>query len=310
MTESVPATGDFLARVRALEPIALPLLDALGCVLASDVHSPANVPAFATVTTSGFALRIADVLPGQTLRIVDEVPAGFLASEPLVPGTCIRVERGAPLPELADTVVETAKARIVEGGVILEVVGAGPGVIAAGTLIAEGELLAQSGRQLDADLLGILARAGVRSVDVHPRPRVLVVTVGSEYVEPGVETPPGLVADHLSFLAAALVTELGGIAFRLPAMLDDQGEIVQVVDDNAHRSDLIALCGVEPDSAPGIAEALGWEWSENAHGESIVQGIHEGAVVVSLPDDPLALRHRARELLPALMDRLLGRLGT
>jgi len=307
MPESASAATELLAHIRALEPIALPLMDALGCVLAVEVRAPADVPAFDTVERAGFAIRIADHVPGETLVVIDEVPAGFLASEPLAAGTCIRVERGAPLPELADTVVEMSKARIVDGGVILEAVGAREGVSAIGELIAAGALLAHSGKLLDADLLGILARAGIRSVDVHPRPRVLVVTVGSEYVEPGVPTPPGLVADHLSFLAAALVTELGGIAFRLPAVLDDHSEIVQVIDDNAHRSDLIVLCGIDSDSAPDIAAGLGLALDELGSGEIVLQGFHGDAILVGLPDDPVALRSAAGVVLPAIVGRLLGR---
>lgn len=307
MESSIPDLTAVLREIRALEPIALPLMDALGCVLAVDVRAPADVPAFDTVESAGFAIRTADSVPGETLAVIDEVPAGFLASEPLVGGTCIRVERGAPLPELADTVVEISKARLVDGGVILEGVSAGQGVTAIGELIAAGEMLAHSGTLLDADLLGIFARAGIRSVDVHPRPRVLVVTVGSEYVEPGVPTPPGLVADHLSFLAAALVTELGGIAFRLPAVLDDHSEIVQVIDDNAHRSDLIVLCGIDVDTAPDVAAGLGLALVELGGGEIVLQGFHGDAILVGLPDDPVTLRSAAYELLPAIVGRLLGR---
>jgi molybdopterin molybdotransferase len=309
MTESASAATELLSQVRVLEPFALPLMDALGCVLATAVQAPADVPAFTTVHTAGFAIRVADHVPGETLAIVDEVPAGFLASAPLTAGRCIKVERGAPLPDNADAVVEISKARVVEGGVILEAVDCGQGVTQIGTFIAQGETLARSGQQLDADLLGILARAGIRSVDVHPRPRVLVVTVGSEYVEPGIPTPTGLVADHLSFLAAAIVTELGAIAFRIPAMLDDEAEIALVVDDNAHRSDLIVLCGVDVESGSGIAQALGLHWSVSGCGESVLQGIREGAVVIGLPDDPVLLRICAREILPAVLSTLMGRQG-
>lgn len=307
MESSIPDLTVVLREIRALEPIALPLMDALGCVLAVEVRAPADVPAFDTVERAGFAIRIADHVPGETLVVIDEVPAGFLASESLVAGACIRVERGAPLPELADTVVEMSKARIIDGGVILEAVGAREGVTAIGELIAAGELLAHSGKLLDADLLGILARAGIRSVDVHPRPRVLVVTVGSEYVEPGVPTPPGLVADHLSFLAAALVTELGGIAFRLPAVLDDLSEMVQVVDDNAHRSDLIVLCGIDVDTAPDVAAGLGLALVDLGDGEIVLRGTRDDSIIVGLPDDPVSLRSAATALLPAIVGRLLGR---
>ncbi|MEI2642352.1 MAG: hypothetical protein V9G10_08465 [Candidatus Nanopelagicales bacterium] len=50
-----------MSRVRPLEPLALPLLDANGCVLAVDVTAPADVPAFHTSAVSGYAARAGDI---------------------------------------------------------------------------------------------------------------------------------------------------------------------------------------------------------------------------------------------------------
>ena len=315
MPEFVLGHEQLLAGVAVLEPIALPLMDALGCVLAQAISAPADVPAFATVEFPGFAISVATHVPGSIYKIVDDVPAGFRASEPLAEGACIKVARGAPLPEGADAVVGLPRAQLVDGGVICEPTELGVGFVALGDLIRAGEPLAQAGQLVESDLLGILARAGIRSVEVHPRPRVIVVTVGSEYVEPGVSTPIGLVADHLSQLAAALVTEHGAIAFRIPPVLDDLAEIVQVVDDNAHRSDLIVLCGLEPETAPAIAEALGLSLGtsvslnsgEVVTSEPVVHGMSGGAVIVGLPDDSTQLRACAREILPRILHQLMGR---
>ncbi len=301
------ARSALLADVKALEPIALPLLDSQGCVLAQDVVAPADVPAFATAECAGFAIRVDDHEPGEVLRVIDDVPAGFRASEALIPGTCIAVTRGAPIPDGADTVVAVAHSRRIEGGVILEAVPHGSCVIGVGALIGIGEKLARAGQLLDPPLIGTLARAGIRSVEVHPRPRVLVVTVGTEYVEPGVPTPTGLVADHLSFLAAALVTEAGGTAFRIPPVLDDLAEVEAVVDDNAHRSDLIVLCGVDPADAPAVADALSLTWTATDDGHVVVHGVRERAAILGFADDPAALHIQARELLPAVLGRLMGR---
>ncbi len=306
MQQMSSAQSALLADVKALEPIALPLLDSQGCVLARDVVAPADVPAFATAECAGFAIRANDHEPGEVLRVVDDVPAGFRASEALIPGTCIAVTRGAPVPDEADTVVALASSRSVDGGVILDGTSPGSGVIRAGALITAGAPLARAGQLLDAELIGILARAGIRSVEVHPRPRVLVVTVGTEYVEPGVPTPTGLVADHLSFLAAALVTEAGGTAFRIPPVLDDLAEVEAVVDDNAYRSDLIVLCGIDARDTEVVAAPLGLEVTAVGDHQVMVHGNREGAVILGFADDPATLQAQAREILPAVLNRLKG----
>ena len=307
MQEFSPALSSLLAEVQPLESIALPLMDAQGCVLAQRVTAPADVPSFATALHTGFAIASDGYLTGEIAPIVDEVPAGFRASESLTAGACIKVHRGAPIPEGADAVVEMSRTQVVAGGVILEEVGAGHGVSQVGDLITAGATLAEPGQLLDADLIGILARAAIRSVEVHPRPRVLVLTVGTEYVEPGVPTPTGLVADHLSYLAAAIVIECGGIAFRLQPVLDDLADVGQVVDDNAHRSDLIVLCGIDSDSAPVFAGGLELVSVAVGASEIVLHGIREGAIIVGLPDDPVGLRSAARALLPAIVGRLMGR---
>lgn len=307
---SDPELTAVLLEMHALEPLSLPLLDALGCALSTDVTAPAGVPAFATVDHDGFALRSRDHHPGEVVRVIDEVPAGFRASESLIAGTCIRVNRGAPLPDGADTVVSMTDSRNVDGGVILQAAAVGSGVTNAGEVLAAGVLLARSGQVLDADLTGILARAGIRAVDVHPRPRVLVLSVGTEYVEPGVPTPVGLVSDHLSLLASALVTEAGGIAVRLPPVLDDLADVESVLDDNAHRSDLMVLCGMDPRDTSGIPDRLGLNAVRTDAGDEILCGRRASATIIGLADDPVLLRRTGRELLPALIGRLMGRIQT
>lgn len=307
MESSIAELTAVLREIRALESIALPLMDAQGCVLAQRVIAPADVPSFATALHTGFAVACDGYLTSEIVPIADEVPAGFRASEPLTAGACIKVHRGAPLPEGAGAVVEMSHARVVDGGVILEEVEAGHGVSQVGDLISAGSTLAEPGQLLETDLIGILARAAIRSVEVHPRPRVLVFTVGTEYVEPGVPTPAGLVSDHLSYLAAAIVTECGGIAFRLPPVLDDLADVEQVVDDNAHRSDLIVLCGIDADSAPVLAAGLELEQVADGGDAIVLHGMREGAIILGLPDDQVGLRSAASTLLPAIVGSLMGR---
>lgn len=307
MAEPEITLAERLTALIPLESLSLPVMDALGSVLTQSVSAPDDVPAFATAAIAGFAVKSSDHCAGRALRIIDEVPAGFRASERYEAGTCIRVGRGAPLPDGTDTVVDLGHSHEAEGGIVLEHAPEGHGVVRAGGVLSRGALLASAGQFITAETIGILARAGIRAVDVHPRPRVLVVTVGTEYVEPGVPTPTGLVSDHLSQLATALVIECGATAFRIPPVLDDLGEIRQVVDDNAHRSDVIVLCGVDQDSAADISGALGLSAEGTVRGRVEVFGVREGTVMMSLPDDPEALVARAREWLPLVIDRLMGK---
>lgn len=299
-------TARIVPLVRPLTPLELPLSDARGCILAAEVRATVPVPAFATVTVDGFAVRAHSYAANEPLRVIDDVRAGFRASEDLVDGTCIRVHPGAPLPAGADVVIEVRHARAESGGICLPAEAAGQGFVPAGTDSAEGESLAGAGDELTPQLLGLLARASVRSVQVYPRPRVLAVTVGSEFVEPGVPTPVGLVSDHLSVAAMAVAEQAGAIAFRVPPILDDVAELVSIVEDSLHRTDLIVLCGVDAAGREQCHSALGLVEVAALGEAGCALGEIEGTVVVTLGADLGDVLSLGAAVLPAIIRIQMG----
>ena len=295
--------------VHPLTPLELPLADARGCVLAEEVRAPAPAPAFDTVTVAGFAVRTGSYASGAPLHVIDEVPAGFRASEALRSDTCIRVWPGAPLPDGADAVIEAGLARIDSAGVYLPPPIVGHGFVAVGTAIAAGEVLAAAGDELTPRLMGALARSSIRSVRVHPRPRVLVVTVGTEFVEPGVPTPVGLVSDHLSFPVVAIAEQAGAIAFRVPPILGDEAELVSIVDDSLHRTDLIVLCGVDAEGRALARTSLGLEDPLGAGESGWSLAEREGTVILALGSDPDELLALGEVVVPMIIRAQMGRTG-
>lgn len=292
--------------VRPLTPLELPLADARGCVLVEAVRAPEPVPAFTTVTLEGFAVRAGSYDSGEPLKVIDEVHPGFRASEELVSGTCIRVWPGAPLPDGADAVVEAGLAQIDNALVRLPSSTIGHGVVAPGNETAEGSLLAKLGDELTPRLMGVLARSSIRSVRVHPRPRVLAVTVGTEFVEPGVPTPIGLVSDYLSFPAAAIAEQAGAIVFRVPPILDDEAELVSIVDDSLHRADLIVLCGVGAAGRALACSSLGLEVLDEAGESGCAVGEREGTVIITIGPDLADVVGLGDVLLPAIIRGHMG----
>jgi molybdopterin molybdotransferase len=99
-----------LERVDILEAEERPILDCLGQVLAEDIFSNINIPPLDNSAMDGYAVRSADTRGAspnspRTLRVVDTVAAGAVASSRVEPGTTIRIMTGAPIPEGADSVV-------------------------------------------------------------------------------------------------------------------------------------------------------------------------------------------------------------
>jgi molybdenum cofactor synthesis domain-containing protein len=199
-------------------------------VLARTAWSPTPLPAFDNSQMDGFAVRAADA--GTVLRVVAPVPAGVVPP-PLEPGTAAPIMTGARIPDGADAVfpVESTPAGAFPAAlheptvVVPEQLSVGSYVRRAGSDLPSGVPIASPGRALTPAVLGALAGAGVAGVTVLRRPRVLVVSTGSELLDPALDRPA-----HLG--AGAAIGDANGVA--LSAALAEVGvetRRVRVTDD-------------------------------------------------------------------------------
>lgn len=201
----------------------VPLAAAHVRVLARDVTAQVSLPGFDNSAMDGYAARSAEVadLPVR-LPVADDIPAGRADVRPLAPGTVQRIMTGAPLPAGADVVVPVeltdAATDVVE---IRAAPAAGTHLRRTGEDIAAGSVALAAGIPLGAAQLGLAAAVGARTVWVRRRPRVLVLSTGSELVEPGTPLLPGQIYESNSALLVAAVEEAGGTARRLHFVPDD-----------------------------------------------------------------------------------------
>ncbi|GGC16304.1 molybdopterin molybdotransferase MoeA [Cellulomonas carbonis] len=245
-----------LAAARPVAPLDVVLGDCVGCVLAETVSAPSDVPSADVATCDGYAVRTVDVglapeapaggdAPADAvLPVVEDAPVTAAAPVRLVAGSAVHVASGAPLPHGADAVVplertDRGRARVVVRG------GARPGehVRRAGHDVAAGQVLLEEGTRLGARHLSVAATAGRARLRVHPRPRVVVVTVGDELVEPGRRRDDGGVHDAVGNALAAGVAEAGATAVRVGPVGDDRAALREVIEDQLVRADLLLIAG-------------------------------------------------------------------
>ncbi|MFF0484077.1 gephyrin-like molybdotransferase Glp [Streptomyces sp. NPDC004435] len=260
--------ADILATVRPLDPIELPLLDAQGCVLVEDVTVPAALPPFDNSSMDGYAVRVADVA-GATeefpavLTVVGDVAAGAGGLPEVGPGQAARIMTGAPLPPGAEAVVPVewtdggagegsatgmrAASTAPEGAAgevrVHRAAEAGAHVRRAGGDVRAGELALAAGTVLGPPQLGLLAAIGRGTVTVRPRPRVVVLSTGSELVQPGEELGPGQIHDSNSFALAAAARDAGALAYRVGAVADEAESLRATIEDQLIRADLLVTTG-------------------------------------------------------------------
>ncbi|KOU34595.1 gephyrin-like molybdotransferase Glp [Streptomyces sp. WM6368] len=260
--------ADVLSAVRPLEPIELQLLDAQGCVLVEDVTVPVALPPFDNSSMDGYAVRTADVQGASeefpaVLTVVGDVAAGSGELPTVGPGEAARIMTGAPLPPGAEAVVPVEWTDGGTGG------GAAAGmtpasaapehasgevrvhrgaearehVRARGSDVQAGDLALAAGTVLGPPQIALLAAIGRGTVRVRPRPRVVVLSTGSELVQPGEALTAGTIYDSNSFALAAAARDAGAIAYRVGAVADDADTLRSTIEDQLIRADLLVTTG-------------------------------------------------------------------
>jgi len=238
-----------LASLESLDPINLPLADSHGCVLAEDVVAQWPLPSFDNSSMDGYAVIASDVSSAAeaspvTLTVIDDVPAGSRADVALRPGCAVRIMTGAPIPSGTDCIVPV---EVTDAGTdkveIREQVAPGTYIRRAGEDVIVGDVVVRAGTLLSSRQLAVIAAVGKGHVVVYPRPRVAVLSTGSELVEPGTPLSKGMISDSNSFLLVSAANEAGAQAYRVPPVPDDAEAFSAAISDQLHRADLILTSG-------------------------------------------------------------------
>ena len=236
---------------QAAAPLDVVLLDAVGCVLAEDVVAQLDLP---VVDMDGYAVAVDDlagVFPGRPVRldVVDDVRAGDVRPIHLVRGSAVIIDSGAPMPQGADAVVPwTATDRGTSRVEVRARVESGANVRRRGEDVTAGTTVLPKGSRISARQIALLAGLGRHRVNVHPAPRVVIISIGNELVEPGRPRETGQVFDANGHALACAVTDAGGRAFRVAAVPDELGALRETIEDQLVRADvLITTGGAAPD---------------------------------------------------------------
>ena len=307
--------ADILGTVRPLPPTELSLGDADGLVLAEDVTASTPLPSFDNSAMDGYAVRVEDVAAASlenpvTLPVVAEVAAGDTGAYALQAGTSIRIMTGAMVPHGTEAVVpvewtDAGRARVA----IRAKVDFGASVRLAGGDAKAGEVLVTKGTRLRPMHIAVIAAAGRGTILVRPRPRVVVLSTGSELAEPGTPIIPGRIWDSNSFMIAAAAREAGCLAYRQAIVPDNPEQVLPAIEDKLVRADLLVTTGGvsmggEYDVVKAALRQLGTiGFRKVAMQPGMPQGFGTVAVPISGPASGAAEDQAPAGLLSRLADR-------
>ena len=278
-------------------PVQRVALDqALGRVLATDIRSPMNLPAWDNSATDGDAPRAADLpAAGGYLTLAGRIAAGQASNNPLQPGQAVRIFTGAPLPPGADTVVPQESCRVAGERVWLPPVNDGDHVRKEGEEVRRGDLLLRAGKRLRAQELGLLAGAGIARMEVYRPLQVGLLSSGDELREPGGALAPGQIYNSNRHSLAALLRGWGMEVHDYGAMPDKLLASRQALSLAAAECDVLLTSGGvavgEEDHLKQAIEALGsvdlWRLAIQP-GKPLAFGEVAGKPWIGLPGNPSA----------------------
>jgi len=238
-----------LATIKPLQPLALPLTEAYGCVLAESLTAERDIPDFASSAMDGFAVRSSEVAPATPsspveLRIVGRSMIGERPEGTVGGGEAFAIATGAPVPAGADTIVPIENCESVEGRVRVFAGSAqGKHIRPSGEDVRAGETLVQAGRRLQAPELALLATAGFAHPLVHPRPRVVVLSTGDELIPPSRKPDYGQVRDSNAYMLFAALREAGAVPTIAGIVRDDVDAFKEVVLSHLTQADAFISSG-------------------------------------------------------------------
>jgi molybdopterin molybdotransferase len=238
-----------LELVQPLPPYEQPLLEAIGLPICQDVSAAIDLPMFDNSAMDGYACRRDDLLDAREdqpvrLPVVGESAAGQSKAYALSPGQAVKIMTGAPLPKGADCVVPI---EWTDGGranvSITRLPQPGEHVRPRGEDVKAGQQLLTEGTIVGPRQAAILAATGHAQVQARPRPRIVVLSTGSELREPGTSLGFDSIYDSNSFTIAAAVRQADAIAYRVGIVSDDPQELTDTLSDQLVRADLVVTSG-------------------------------------------------------------------
>lgn len=235
--------------VGIMDSECVPLAACGGRILAEEIIAAENVPPFDRSPYDGYALRSEDTTDASrdrpvALRITEEVPAGAVPTKECVQNTAVKILTGAPIPKGADCVVMYEKTEFTDSTVkLFAPLKSGANIVRAGEDVRKGAVLAHRGQIIDAGTAGTLAAQGFAVSKVYRRPKVGILSTGSEVVEPGQPLVRGKIYNSNRYTLATALQSIGCESVWLGTAGDRVEDIAALISSGLEQCDAVLSTG-------------------------------------------------------------------
>ena len=220
------------------------LSSSLGRILAEDIVAQFNDPQFPTASMDGYALKYAD-LDSESITILGDNPAGHAETRVLQNAECIKTFTGSMMPPGSDTLIQIENVSVNQRKITIdEKVPLGNAVRPIGEGYKAGDVLIKKGTKIGFAQIGVMAGLNCVMVKVALKPRVAVISTGSEILDLGVNSDnPAQIRSSNNYTLAALFEQAGAEVIQLGTVGDDRESIMQTFENALHSADILVSTG-------------------------------------------------------------------
>jgi molybdenum cofactor synthesis domain-containing protein len=274
------------------------LAESIGRVLAENIVADTDLPPFDRAQMDGYALRSRDTRkPPVDLLVVGESAAGSGWHHELKPGQAVRIMTGAPVPAGADSVEKVELTRELNGVVsLLDSVGKNQNIVKKGTEIRKGEVVLRAGTLITPEMIATPAAFGYAKLKVAKRPRVAVLSTGSEIVPVGRQPKRDQIRDSNSVMLKALCDRAGAAVTVFQNVVDELSTLTSTVREALHDHDIVVTTGgvsvgkydLTKDAFANAGARLLFEKVALKPGKPAVFGVRNKKLLFGLPGNPVS----------------------
>jgi molybdopterin molybdotransferase len=310
-----------LARIRPIGTEKIDILSAAGRVLANDIKSSLNMPPFDNAAMDGYAVISKDTKGAspekpRVLKVLEDIPAGSVPEFRVTPGTASQIMTGAQIPEGADAVLIVEDTR--RSGDKVEVLcGVKPkkNVRFAGEDFKKGGIILRKGTFLRPQHLNALAIQGIEEVPVYRRPKVVILSTGSELIDIRQPLRPGKIRESNSYSLFAQVLNLNAEPILSGIARDSKKDLRRHIASGLKKADVLLTSGGvsagKYDMVKDVLMALGMKlhfWKVRIKpGKPLIFGTINECPVFGLPGNPVSSMVSFESFVRPALLKLMGR---
>ena len=295
-----------LSEIKPLGLERTSILSTLGRVLGEDICASVDNPPWDNSAMDGYALRASDTKGASRgkpviLRIIEDLPAGYVAKKSVKRGEAVRIMTGAPIPGGTDAVImveDTDKSEVRSQKSEVKVFREAKirdNIRRAGEDFKKGALVLKKGTVIRAAEVGMLATVGKPNVCVYQRPKVAVLSTGDELVEIE-ETPSnGKIVNSNSYAISAQIKACGAVPVQLGIARDAKKDLMDKLSYGLASDCILSSGGVSVgdfDFVKDVLKEMGSEmrfWKVAIKpGKPLAFGIINNKPVFGLPGNPVS----------------------